>query len=209
MRLAVFGGTGRTGRRLVEAALSAGHEVVMLARDPARVAARPGLTVVAGDVLDPVTVARTVAGADAVLATLGGGTRTEPGRARSDGMRHIAAAMAAHGVRRVVALGGAGILDAVPGPGLRSEQPGFPEVFAIVSREHRAAWEALAATDLDWTMVCAPDIPDADATGHHLVSAHTFPAGGSRSIPNGEVAAFMLAEVSARRFVRQRVGITT
>lgn len=209
MHLALFGATGRTGRRVLGQAIAQGHSVTALARDPSRLAGSQSLQVVRGDVLDPVAVGRTIAGADAVLATLGGGTTQDPGTARSEGMRVIVAAMEARGVRRVVALGGAGVLDAVPGPGLRQEQPGYPQVFALVSQEHRRAWEALAASDLEWTFVCPPDIPDASPTGVYKVAADVFPAGGTRTIPNGDVAAFMLGEVTRRQFVRRRVGITT
>lgn len=209
MHLALFGATGRTGRRVLGQAIAQGHSITALARDPSRLSGSQSLQVVRGDVLDPVAVGRTVAGAEAVLATLGGGTTQEPGTARSEGMRVIVQAMVAHGVRRVVALGGAGVLDAVPGPGLRQEQPGYPAVFALVSREHRLAWEALAASDLDWTFVCPPDIPDGPPTGVYITSADVFPANGTRTIPNGDVAAFMLAELVRRQFVARRVGITT
>lgn len=209
MHLALFGGTGRTGRRILGQALANGHTVAALARDPSRLSATHSFTVVRGDVLDAVAVGRTVAGAGAVLVALGGGSVQDPGTARSEGMRTIVAAMEQAGVRRVVALGGAGVLDAEPGPGLRQEQAGYPAVFSLVSREHRKAWEVLAASDLDWTFVCPPDIPDAEPAGHYIVSADVFPEGGSRSIPNGDVAAFMLAEVSRQQYVRRRVGITT
>jgi putative NADH-flavin reductase len=209
VHLALFGATGRTGRRVVGHALAFGHTVTALARDPSRLAGSQSLTIVRGDVLDPVAVGKTIAGAQAVLVTLGGGSVQDPGTARSEGMRTIVTAMQQAGITRIVALGGAGVLDAVPGPGLRSEQPGYPAVFALVSREHRAAWEILAASDLEWTFVCPPDIPDAAPTGVYKVAADVFPAGGTRSIPNGDVAAFMLGEVSRRQFVKKRVGITT
>ena len=50
MRYAIFGGTGHTGRHLVEQALDAGHEVTALSRDPGRFPAHPRLRAVAGDV---------------------------------------------------------------------------------------------------------------------------------------------------------------
>jgi len=50
--IAIFGATGRTGKRLVAAALAAGHTVRALARDPSRVAEQPGLTVVEGSIAD-------------------------------------------------------------------------------------------------------------------------------------------------------------
>ena len=126
-RIALFGATGRTGTRLLAAALAAGHTVRALVRDPSRLPSRVGLEVVVGDVLNLMDVASVVQETDGVLATLGGGTTAEPGTSRSQGMRNIIAAMERHGVSRIVGLGGAGVLDAANGQGLRSEQPGYPE----------------------------------------------------------------------------------
>ena len=207
-RIALFGATGRTGTRLLAAALAAGHTVRALVRDPSRLPSRVGLEVMAGDVLNLMDVASVVQGTDGVLATLGGGTTADPGTSRSQGMRNIIAAMERHGVSRIVGLGGAGVLDAANGQGLRSEQPGYPAVFKRVSAEHVAACAALQATSLDWTYVGPPDIPDGQATGSYRISANVFPDKG-KALSTGDLAAFMLEEFSARRFVRQRVGIAT
>jgi len=58
MHIAVFGGTGRVGGRFIEYALAEGHTVRALVRDPAKLAPRPGLDVIAGDVLNPADVER-------------------------------------------------------------------------------------------------------------------------------------------------------
>lgn len=207
-RIALFGASGRTGTRLLAAALAAGHTVRALVRDPSRLPSHVGLEVVVGDVLNVMDVASVVQGTDGVLATLGGGTTADPGTSRSQGMRNIIAAMERHGVSRIVGLGGAGVLDAANGQGLRSERPGYPAVFKRVSAEHVAACAALQATSLDWTYVGPPDIPDGQATGSYRISANVFPDKG-KALSTGDLAAFMLEEFSARRFVRQRVGIAT
>lgn len=206
--IAIFGATGRTGRRLVRAALDQGHSVRALVRDPASFLPTPGVTVIVGDVLDPDAVVRTVDGADGALSALGGGTTAEPGQTRSLGMQHIVDALQGHGRRRLVALGGGGVLDASNGTGLRSEQPGFPAVFRHVTAEHRAAWECMREAPVDWTYVCPPDIPDADPTGNYRVAADVMPE-KPKALANGDLAEFMVTEFVERRFVGHRVGICT
>ncbi len=115
MHIAVFGGTGRVGGRFIEYALAEGHTIKALARDPRKLAPRPGLTVVQGDVLDAATVASVIAGADAVVSGLGGAGVEDPGEAQSQGMRNIIAGMQQHGVRRVLGVAGGGILNSVDG----------------------------------------------------------------------------------------------
>lgn len=207
-QLALFGATGRVGRRILAGALASGHAVRALVRDPQALPAGPGLDVVLGDVLVLDDVRQALHGADGVLSTLGGGTTAAPGTARSQGMRNIVSAMEALGIERIVALGGAGVLDADSDTGLRSEREGYPERFKRVSAEHLSACRALQGSGLAWTFVGPPDIPDGDATGQYRVCADRFPAMG-KALFTGDLAAFMLEELTARRFVGHRVGIAT
>ncbi len=208
LTIALFGATGRTGRRVLAGALAAGHRVQALARDPSALAELPGLTVFAGDVLDPTAVERTITGADAVISCLGNAGLQEPGVALSQGTRNIVAAMQRLGVTRILNVAGGGILLTADGTMLRSESPTFPPIFRKTSEQHRLAWEALRDSDLEWTTVATPDIPDGEATGTARVLADYMPPGG-RSLTTGEVAAFLLSELTARQFVRRRVGMAT
>ncbi len=208
MRIAVVGATGRVGRRLVAQALERGHQVVAVVRDPdalpdelqGRVEAR------AADVLDPDAVVEALKGVDAVAAALGGGTLEDPGRARSQGLANVAAAMEALGIARLAAVGGRGSLDHPEG-GLRAERPGFPEVFRAVTAEHRRAWEAVRDTPLEWTLVCPPDIPDGPPVGGYRVAADVHPQGTGTTMATGDLAAFMLDALESGAWAGKRVGI--
>lgn len=211
--LAVLGATGRTGRRVVEYALAAGHTVRALARHPAALdaLAHPRLTIVPGDATDPAAVARLLDGAESVISALGGGTTADPGTTRSVGVRTVAEQLAARGTpgARVLAVAGGGILDAQagdPGGALRQDQPGFPAVFRLVSEEHRRAWEAVRDTELAWTMVCTGDIVPGARTGRYRHCADLMPEGGRR-ITVEDLADFLLVELGAGRYVRRRVGL--
>ena len=110
MKVVLFGSTGRTGRLLLERAVLEGHEVTAFARDPKQVGiAHPRLRVVRGDVLDPASVDRAVAGQDAVLCALGPQT-WKPPPVLSQGVRDLLDAMQRHGARRLVVLSVAGAL---------------------------------------------------------------------------------------------------
>jgi putative NADH-flavin reductase len=109
MQIALFGTTGGTGRQVLEQALAAGHTVTALVRDPAKIAARHGVTVVCGDVLDREATGRCVQGADAVICVLGSGVSAEPVEAH--GTQRIIEAMQTNGVRRLIAVTSLGVGD--------------------------------------------------------------------------------------------------
>jgi uncharacterized protein len=203
MRIALFGGTGRVGTRVLEYALAEGHTVTALTR--AARAQGHGVRWVTGDVLNAASVRETLLGADAVVTSLGGEGLTSPGTARSDGHQLIAAAMDEFGIRRIVAVAGGGILDS-PHGGLRNEQPTFPAGFRAVTQEHMGTWRALAASQASWTILCPPDIVPGERTGVYRVVREMMPDGGRRiSVEN--VADCLLRELTSSEHSRLRLGV--
>jgi len=206
MRITLFGATGRTGRRVTEYGLDAGHSIVAFVRDAGRVGRRhERLSLVGGDVLDAAAVADAVAGSDAVISALGGAGLEAPGETLSRGMRNIVRGMRERGVERVLAVAGSGVLDA-PSGGLRGEAPGFPQIFHAINAEHMGTWRALRESDRRWTLVACPDLVDGARTGVFRREADRLPAGG-KQISVEDAAAFLLEQVDSPEFVGRRVGI--
>ncbi len=73
MKVLVTGGTGFVGTHLVNRLLQRGHAVAVLARDPEKTRNRYNRPVeaVAGDVLEPASLASAAAGRDAVVHLVG------------------------------------------------------------------------------------------------------------------------------------------
>jgi uncharacterized protein YbjT (DUF2867 family) len=81
MKLTIFGGTGGTGRLLIQQALAAGNQVVAFVRNPSKLGiTHEHLTVVQGELADPALIERAVSGADAIISVLGprGDSRSRP-----------------------------------------------------------------------------------------------------------------------------------
>ena len=188
MRVLVVGGTGRVGRRVVAGLREADHEPTVFARDTSTVP--EGIRAVAGDVRDRDAVREALDGHDAVVSALGTPPDGDVGDTLSRGTETLVAAMRDAGVERLVAVAAAGVLDA-PGGGLRLEAPGFPPFLREVAAEHRRAYETLVDSDLAWTLVCPPNMPDGDATGHARVELDKLPEDGER-VTTGDVAAFVV-----------------
>src|SRR5260370_14744288 len=100
MKMTVFGASGGTGTQVVAQALDAGHDVLAVVRDPARLAvpARPNLEVVVADVMDPGSIIGAVTGRDAVVSAIRARGRARPPTAGcTHRARSIAPAMRAAG----------------------------------------------------------------------------------------------------------------
>jgi putative NADH-flavin reductase len=193
----VLGGRGRVGSAFVSQALQAGHRVTALVREPSGMPAHASLEIVRGDVLDADAVRGAMRDGATVVSVLGG----EDAIVR--GNQNVIAA--ARGSARILAVSGAGVLQA-DATHLRSEMPDYPARFRAIGAAHRALWDALAGSSLDWTLVCTPNIVDGDASAPLAASANVLPPGSFR-VTTGAVAAFLLREAVERRFVRSRVGV--
>ncbi len=203
MKLAVFGGTGRTGLHFVRQALEAGHEVTALARSPSRMnVAHPRLTVIRGDVQDASCIEATVAGADVVVSLLGP-TRDNPPFTVAQGTSHILDAMRKYGVRRIVLSAGAGVGDANDSPRLINHLISFLlKVMAKGAYEDMSKTaQVVRASDLDWVMVRVPMLTEAPAAGSIRVG--WVGKGTGPRLSREDMASFVLQQVTADDYIRQ------
>ena len=207
-KIVVFGASGRTGKYIVEYALEAGHEVKAFVRNTNSITTtHPQLTIVQGDVTNAAQVADAIAGTDVVVSALGtNDIATDAVNMMSDAMSLIIPAMKQHGVRRVLAIGGLGVLQADEGHQL-IELPSYPEEYRNVGMGHNKVYLLLKDGGLDWTLVCCPYIPDAPCSGTYEV-VKDYPADGKNQINTGDVADFMVREMTANQYLQTRVGIS-
>lgn len=208
MKLIVFGSTGTIGRQLVAQALDQGHEVTAFARDPEAAARQhPGRSprIVQGDVLDPASVERAVAGHDAVLCALGAGRK---GRVRAAGTRNILRAMEATGVRRLVCQTTLGVGESRANLNFFWKTVMFGWFLKDAYADHVAQEDLIRESDTDWTIVRPAAFTDGPATGEYK---HGFPASEkdlTLKISRADVAAFMLEQLTDETYIRRSPGLS-
>ncbi|HEU4456171.1 MAG TPA: NAD(P)H-binding protein, partial [Longimicrobium sp.] len=137
MKIVIFGATGQVGQRIVREALSRGHEVVGVVRDPAKSDGPEGIPLVQGDATDAASVASAVAGADAVVSAVSprpGSTGSAPTLVAA--ARGLIAGLRQAGVKRLLVVGGAGSLEVAPGEALM-DAPGFPAAYRAEAEQGR------------------------------------------------------------------------
>ena len=122
MKIALIGATGFVGSAVLEELLRRQHQVTALARNPGKIAAREGLTVVQADAQDAAQVAKAVAGQDAVVNAYNPGwTNPDIYEDYLRGARFIQEAVKKAGIGRFIVVGGAGSLYVAPGVQLVDE----------------------------------------------------------------------------------------
>lgn len=208
MNLIVFDATGMVGRQLINQALWRGHHVKAFGRNVHELLdlENENLELVKGALFDGGEVFHAVKGCDAVLSALGGGTDGTD-KTRSLGMKNILAQMQKANVKRIIAIGGMGVLHADEDT-LWMNTEDFPPELKAVSQEHFVSYQLLKDTSLDWTFVCAPAITDEGPTGSYSTNAGYLPEPNNNRINSGDLAQFMLNELDRNEFIKERVGIS-
>ncbi len=207
MKLIVFGATGQVGVQVVKQALWRGHAVKAYGRNVHQLAdGNPKLQLIKGALFDEGDVYDAIKGCDAVISVIGGAFDGAD-KSRSLGMKNIVTQMKKAAVRRIVALGGMGILN-FDEHSLLIDQKDYPQEYLPVGNEHRKAYEYLNASSLDWTFVCSPDIINDVPTGNYITNKDYPPQPNLYRINAGDLAQFMLTELEENAYVQSRVGIS-
>lgn len=199
-KIALVGASGNVGSRLLAELLSRGHSVTAIARDPARIAAQPGVTAVRGDVADGAGLAAILAGHDAVISTV---------RFLDTDPAALIGAVRASGVGRYLVVGGAASLLLPSGERLL-DQPDFPAEYKAEATRGAAFLEALQGVDdLEWTFLSpsAMFVPG-ERTGNFRLGKDALLAGPDGSSISYEDYAIALAdEIDRPAHVRQRFTV--
>jgi len=205
MNLLLLGGTGRVGSQILSRALADGHNVTALVRSPEKLlqTANGRLRVITGNALNPHDLQAAMPGADAVISALS----TDGADTLSKGMPLIVEAMQKAGVSRIITVGTAGILQSRTSSGLLRYQSGesSPKLLRA-NREHHLAYQTLANSRLDWTIVCPAYLPDGAETGKYRIEKDFLPENG-REISVPDTAAFVYSLLFSQDYRKARVGI--
>src|ERR1700688_2266738 len=158
-KVAVIGGTGKSGQFLVLHLLNQGIPIKMLLRNPENFHLKsPLIEIIRGDARDPRAVYSLTEGCQAVISTLGQ-PKNEP-TIFSDATRNVIAAMEFFRIRRYIVI--TGINVDTP----QDDKTGYAEAatewmkdnYPKTTADKQKEWELLDSSLLDWTLVRLPII---------------------------------------------------
>lgn len=203
MKLSIFGATGRTGHHLVRKALERGHEVIALARTPAKLTIQhKDLTIVQGDVRYADAVSFVIKDTDGVISAIGP-TPNSPEDLMERAAKNIISGMQEHGVSRLIWSTGAGVQADEDQPTFMHKAINFLlKTFSgsVLENSKRGA-ELVQNSDLEWTIARAPMLTDDAGSGNYYVG-FVGPEMG-RALARENFSDLMLDLVESDDWVRQ------
>jgi nucleoside-diphosphate-sugar epimerase len=209
MRILVIGATGGSGREIVKQALERGHDVVALARKPAKVkTTHERLRVVPGDVMDAASVDAAMQGCDAVVCALGHRRWLGPSKILSEGTRNIVRAMEKHGVKRLVVETSLGVGDSVGRLGVVFTVFTMSIILPFYFYDKLRQERIVRASSLDWVIVRPGQLLSFPKRGKYKhgprVGSYLWPV----FIARADVADFMLNQLGDTPYLRQSPGVS-
>jgi putative NADH-flavin reductase len=204
-RVLVFGGTGRTGRLIVDNALSDGHSVTVAARNPTAITSEHALPVTAkvitADVHDAASVARAMEGQDIVILAVSTPAR-RPESLYSDAAGNVIATATITGLSRVIAISSGGVRQDDTALPIWYRKLLIPLFMKDLYDDMGMMESIITASSLDWTIVRASYLRDRPARGSFRVSDARTPNGGWR-LARADLARFTVDQLRDDRWSRR------
>lgn len=208
MKIAVFGGTGVTGRLVIDRAIEEGHHVIALTSDASRLSIQSDqLDIIEGSPTSPADVRRTLEGVDAVIHCLGIGGKGDGRESTvvSDSVRLVIAQAEEAGVRRLVCMSNVGAGGSGSWLYRRIVLPIFLSWLRPIITDKDRMEELLRSSGLEWVSVRLPNIVDGPV---RPIRASASGSGVGLSITAASVAKFLVDQVSSSEWVRQTPSIS-
>ena len=209
MKLLVIGGTGKTGRKLIEQGLAEGHVITAIARNPIKLKFdNPNFSVVKGDVLIPDSLEDPFRGQDAVISSLGHKRFFIKTSILSRGTKNIINAMNNNGVKRFICITSLGIKDSKFKLGLYYTLFTIPVILFFYFLDKSKQEELIMKSSLDWIIVRPGQLTNGKKRTNYK---HDTKAGNyilTKMISRASVAHFILKNLDSNLYLRKAVGVT-
>ena len=204
MKVAIIGASGFIGSAILNEALSRGHDITAIVRNPEKVTvSNPRLNVNKGDVIKEEELVSLLKGNEAVISAYSANDSSTYVKA----ITAIINATKKAGVTRLLAVSGAGSLEVKPGVQLL-DTPEFPAEWKDGATATRDAFDVIKqVTDLDWSVLSpAMLIEPGPRTGIFRLGKDQvlFNDKGESKISTADFAVALLDELERPAHIKQR-----
>ncbi|EAZ81343.1 NAD(P)-dependent oxidoreductase [Algoriphagus machipongonensis] len=202
-KIAVIGGTGKSGSYLVKELLNQEYQVKLLLRNPEKSPPKnKNLELVVGDVSKPSSIKELITGSDALISTLGIGIPESPRNIFSKTTQLIIQELRRSNLKRYI------LLSSLNVDTEQDQKSEFAKAatafmyskFPVSTKDKQEEFNLLNNSGLDWTMVRSSMIELTDSKSDYAVS--TIDCLGQK-ISAASLAAFLVKQLESEEFIRK------
>jgi putative NADH-flavin reductase len=203
IKIAVIGGTGKSGKYLIKELLNREFPVRLLVRNPEKQPEpHPLLEIEIGNVRDYESVCRLTEGCQAVISTLGLGQPPSEATIFSTATSNVIRAMEANGIKRYIVITGLNV-DAPSdnkGPKTKFATDWMYKNFPLTTIDKQKEFSILNESDVSWTMVRLPMIEQTDVRSNTFLNLEDSPGD---KINAADLADFLIAQVYDDTYIKK------
>ncbi|KQS46695.1 hypothetical protein ASG38_12710 [Flavobacterium sp. Leaf359] len=203
IKIAVIGGTGKSGKYLVRALINQGYTFKLLLRNPKNFQSDyPNVEVIIGDVSDYNSIVHVIKGCDAVISTLGLGIPPSEPTLFSKATTNILEAMQHFNMQRYIVTTGLNVNTPSDRKGQKATfaTNWMYENFPVSTTNKQLEYELLAKSELNWTLVRLPQIELVDEKTPVAVNLEDCPGD---KISAASLADFLIGQLSDKAFLKK------
>ncbi len=201
IKVAVIGGTGKSGKYLVQQLINQKIHFKLLVRNPEHIpAGSPFMEVVHGNVAEMDAVRSLLYGCDVVISMLGMGVPNSAPDIFSQSTTHVLQAMHEYKLARYVVITGLNVDTPFDKKSVKVQQgttwmkTNYPKSSADKQKEY----ELLAASEVDWTLVRLPLIEQTDERREIVVSVEDCVGD---KISSTDLACFLIEQIADKNYL--------
>lgn len=203
IKIAVIGGTGKSGKYLVNQLLSQGVAFKLLVRNPENFKINsPLIEIVEGDVKDYETVHRLMDGCQAVISTLGLGQPASGTSIFSEATKNVIKAMKECNIMRYIVITGLNVDTPFDkkSPKTKFATDWMYENYPKTTADKQTEYTILSDSNIDWTLVRLPMIEQTDQIGQLSISLEDCPGD---KISATDLANFLIEQLYDEIYIKK------
>ena len=203
-KIAVFGGSGQTGKAFIKIALEKGYILTAMVRNPEKLDIKhPNLKVLQGDILKSQDVNAALQNNDMVIS-LFGHVKDSPEWLQTNGTKNIIAGMKTFGIKKIISLSGGGL------PFPEKDEPKLadriirmimkivvPKILNDAIEHHKI----LVESGLSWTIVRGPRLTNDAPKGTYRIG--WVGVNASTKIARVDLAEFISTQIESDAYLHQ------
>lgn len=202
-KIAVIGGTGKSGKYLVKQLLKNGYHFKLLVRnlDTFKIESTY-IEIVHGDVSDYDIVSNLIVGCDTVISTLGTGIPYSPPNIFSTASKNVIRAMNENGIKRYIVVTGLNVDTPIDekSPKVKFGTDWMYKNYPKSTADRQLEFELLSESEINWTLVRLPLIALTDERKEVVASLEDCLGG---SISATDLANFLIEQLDDTTFIRK------